>query len=81
MAAAPVAAAREVREPRIPAKPFTYALPADAGIQMMETKSTANNAAAAVSDEPVKRGRARPPRAKVAEEPMQIVETGGTPPQ
>jgi hypothetical protein len=48
---------------------------------MMETKSTANNAAAAVSDEPVKRGRARPPRAKVAEEPMQIVETGGTPPQ
>jgi hypothetical protein len=41
----------------------------------METKS--NGAPTAyVTDEPVKRGRARPPRAEVAAEPMQMVETG-----
>ena len=44
---------------------------------MMETK--ANGAPAQlVVDEPVKRGRARPPRATAAAEPMQMVETGGT---
>ncbi len=61
--------------PREPAKPFTYALPADSGIQMMETKSTA--ATAYVPEAPTApRGRARPPRAQVAAEPMQMVETG-----
>ena len=57
------------------AKPFTYALPSDAGLQLMETKSN-GVATAYVTDEPVKRGRARPPRAEVAAEPMQMVETG-----
>ena len=56
-------------------KPFTYALPGDAGLQMMETKAT-GAPTVYVSDEPVKRGRSRPPRAQVAAEPMQMVETG-----
>ena len=62
-------------------KPFTYALPGDAGLQMMETKSSAA-ATVYVTDEPVKRGRARPPRSQAAAEPMQMVETGkdATPP-
>jgi ribonuclease E len=65
--------------PREPAKPFTYALPADSGIQMMETKSTA--ATAYVPEAPAApRGRARPPRAQTAAEPMQMVETGGKSP-
>jgi ribonuclease E len=65
--------------PREPAKPFTYALPADSGIQMMETKSTA--ATAYVPEAPAApRGRARPPRAQAAAEPMQMVETGGKSP-
>lgn len=60
---------------REPAKAFSYTLPTDAGLQMMETK--ANGAPAqVVMDEPVKRGRARPPRATMAPEPMQMVETG-----
>jgi ribonuclease E len=65
--------------PREPAKPFTYALPADSGIQMMETKSTA--ATAYVPEAPAApRGRARPPRAQAAAEAMQMVETGGKSP-
>ncbi len=73
-APAPVVAAPEVK--REPVKAFSYTLPTDAGLQMMETK--ANGAPAQlVTDEPVKRGRARPPRAAVAAEPMQMVETGG----
>jgi ribonuclease E len=83
-AAQPAEVKREPRGPREPAKPFTYALPPDAGIQMMETKSTAavTTATAYVTDEPpVKRGRARPPRPQSADEPMQIVETGKTPHQ
>ncbi|MBC7709429.1 MAG: Rne/Rng family ribonuclease [Rhizobacter sp.] len=62
-------------------KPFTYALPGDAGLQMMETKSS-GAPTAYVTDEPVKRGRSRPPRSQVAAEPMQMVETGkdATPP-
>ena len=61
---------------REPAKAFSYTLPTDAGLQMMETK--ANSAPAQlVMDEPVKRGRARPPRATAPAEPMQMVETGG----
>ena len=60
---------------REPAKAFSYTLPTDAGLQMMETK--ANGAPAqVVMDEPIKRGRARPPRATMAPEPMQMVETG-----
>ena len=71
--AAPAPAAEVKREP---AKAFSYTLPTDAGLQMMETK--ANGAPAQlVMDEPVKRGRARPPRATAAAEPMQMVETGG----
>jgi len=66
--AAPVAARESV-------KPFTYQLPGDAGLQMMETRSS-GAPSPAVADEPVKRGRARPPRAEVAAEPMQMVETG-----
>jgi hypothetical protein len=66
---------REVREA---AKPFTYTLPPDAGIQMMETKSAGVAPEAYVTDEPVKRGRARPARAQSADEPMQMVETGKT---
>ena len=58
-------------------KPFTYALPSDAGLQLMETKST-SAPTAYVTDEPVKRGRARPPRAEAPAEPMQMVETGKT---
>ncbi|MEQ1594828.1 MAG: Rne/Rng family ribonuclease [Casimicrobium sp.] len=71
-----VAAPAPAPEPKREApKPFTYALPTDAGLQLMETKS--NGAATAyVTDEPVKRGRARPPRAEAAAEPMQMVETG-----
>jgi ribonuclease E len=65
--------------PREPAKPFTYTLPPDSGIQMMETKATTT--AAYVPDAPAApRGRARPPRAQVAAEPMQMVETGGKSP-
>ena len=56
-------------------KPFTYALPGDVGLQMMETKSS-GTPTAYVTDEPVKRGRSRPPRSQVAAEPMQMVETG-----
>ena len=78
-APAPVVAAAapapEVK--REPAKAFSYTLPADAGLQMMETK--ANGAPAPlVMDEPVKRGRARPPRSTAPAERMQMVETGGS---
>ena len=52
-----------------------HQLPNDAGLQMMETRSN-GAAAVAVVEELVKRGRARPPRAEVAAEPMQMVETG-----
>ncbi len=75
-APAPVVAAPAPEVKREPAKAFSYTLPTDAGLQMMETK--ANGAPAQlVTDEPVKRGRARPPRATAAAEPMQMVETGG----
>ena len=56
-------------------KPFTYALSGDAGLQMMETKAS-GAPTAYVTDEPVKRGRSRPPRSQAAAEPMQMVETG-----
>ena len=74
VAAAPAPApAPEVK--REAPKPFTYALPGDIGLQMMETKSS-GTPTAYVTDEPVKRGRSRPPRSQVAAEPMQMVETG-----
>ena len=83
-AAAPaVAAPAPVAEVKREApKPFTYALPGDIGLQMMETKSSGadGSVAAYVTDEPVKRGRARPPRSPVAAEPMQMVETGNSAP-
>jgi hypothetical protein len=60
-------------------KPFTYALPGDAGLQLMETKSS-GAVTVYVTDEPVKRGRARPPRAQAPSEPMQMVETGNAAP-
>ncbi|MEO7253590.1 MAG: ribonuclease E/G, partial [Casimicrobium sp.] len=72
--AAPAPAPEVKREP---AKAFSYTLPTDAGLQMMETKASGAPAQLVV-DEPVKRGRARPPRATAAAEPMQMVETGGT---
>ena len=74
VAAAPVPAAAPELKREAP-KPFTYALPGDVGLQMMETKSSATPTAY-VTDEPVKRGRSRPPRSQVAAEPMQMVETG-----
>jgi ribonuclease E len=73
-APAPVAPPEPKREAP---KPFTYALPSDAGLQLMETKTT-SAPTAYVTDEPVKRGRARPPRAEAPAEPMQMVETGKT---
>jgi hypothetical protein len=61
--------------PREPAKPFTFELPSDAGIQMMETTSSAPIESA---PEPVQlRGRARPPRKVLDDAPMQMVETDG----
>ncbi len=77
--AAPVAAPAPAPVPEVKReapKPFTYALPTDAGLQLMETKSSAP--VAYVTDEPVKRGRARPPRAEAPAEPMQMVETGNS---
>jgi ribonuclease E len=72
-APAPAPAPAPVRE-RGPAKPFVYELPAEAGIQMMETKS---NAPIVVAPEPAQpRGRPRPPRQATEEAPMQMVETG-----
>ena len=60
--------------PREPAQPFSYALPASAGLQVIETKSTTT---ADYAPEPAQpRGRARPPRAQATAEPMQMVETG-----
>jgi ribonuclease E len=87
-AATPAVAAADRPAPAAPTKreapaPFTYALPGDAGLQMMETKSGSASVATVV-DEPVKRGRSRPPRAQTVAEPMQMVETGkdsATPPQ
>jgi ribonuclease E len=84
-APAPVAAATPAATPapapvvkREAPKPFTYALSGDAGLQMMETKASGASGAGAayVTDEPVKRGRSRPPRSQAAAEPMQMVETG-----
>jgi ribonuclease E len=84
VAAAPSPSPASAAEPaakRDAPKPFTYALPSDAGLQLMETRSNGAPPAYA-SEEPAKRGRARPPRAEVAAEPMQMVETGGkAPPQ
>lgn len=79
-APAPVAAPAPTPAPaqatkREAPKPFTYALSGDAGLQMMETKSS-TAPTEYVTDEPVKRGRSRPPRAQAAAEPMQMVETG-----
>jgi ribonuclease E len=71
----PAPAAAPVRE-REPAKRFTYELPSDAGIQMMETTSSAPVAHVPEAAQP--RGRARPPRKTIEEAPMQMVETGGT---
>jgi hypothetical protein len=69
------AAVEPVRAPREPAKPFTFDLPSDAGIQMMETTS---NAAVASAPEPTQpRGRARPQRKALEDAPMQMVETSG----
>lgn len=74
--AAPAPAPKPAPEvKREAAKPFTYALPGDAGLQMMETKSS-GAPTAYVTDEPVKRGRSRPARSQAAAEPMQMVETG-----
>ncbi|MBL8311718.1 MAG: Rne/Rng family ribonuclease [Burkholderiales bacterium] len=72
--AAPAVAAH-APAPRETPKPFTYQLPSDVGLQMMETRGNGASGAP-VNEEPVKRGRARPPRAEVASEPMQMVETG-----
>jgi ribonuclease E len=59
---------------REPAKRFVYELPSDAGIQMMETTSSAP---ISVAPEPVQpRGRPRPPKKTLEEAPMQMVETG-----
>ncbi len=74
-APAPVAAPAPAA-PREPARRFTYALPSDAGIQMMETSNAAPPAAQTA--EPVApRGRPRPPKQIVADAPMQMVETAG----
>ncbi len=76
VAATPSSAAAPAPEvKREAAKPFTYTLPGDVGLQMMETKSS-GAPTVYVTDEPVKRGRSRPPRSQVAAEPMQMVETG-----
>ncbi len=76
-AAAPAPAPAPAAKREAP-KPFTYALSGDAGLQMMETKSGGASGADAayVADEPVKRGRSRPPRSQAAAESMQMVETG-----
>ncbi len=76
VAAAPAPAPATAPEVKREApKPFTYALPGDVGLQMMETKSS-DVPTVYVTDEPVKRGRSRPPRSLAAAEPMQMVETG-----
>ncbi|MCC7067414.1 MAG: Rne/Rng family ribonuclease [Burkholderiales bacterium] len=73
VAPAPAPAASAPAPAPAEAKPFTYALSGDSGLQMMETRHQAT----ATTDEPqVKRGRARPPRAAHVDEPMQMVETG-----
>ena len=77
VAAQPPAPVAEVKREAL--KPFTYALPGDIGLQMMETKAS-DTPTAYVTDEPVKRGRARPPRSPAAAEPMQMVETGNVAP-
>jgi hypothetical protein len=77
--ALPVSTAPAPEVKREAPKPFTYALPGDVGLQMMETKSS-SAATAYVTDEPVKRGRTRPPRSQTAVEPMQMVETGNAVP-
>jgi ribonuclease E len=60
--------------PREQPRRFTYALPSDAGIQLMETSNAA--APAPQTAEPTTpRGRPRPPKQVVADAPMQMVET------
>jgi ribonuclease E len=72
VAPAPVAPAPTPREAP---KPFTYAMPTDSGMQLMETTNAAPSSY--VPEAPSQpRGRARPPRQVVAEAPMQMVETG-----
>jgi ribonuclease E len=74
VAAAPAPAAPPA--PREPARRFTYALPSDAGIQMMETSNAAPPTAQTTEPAPP-RGRARPPKQTIADAPMQMVETSG----
>ncbi|MCX8098356.1 MAG: Rne/Rng family ribonuclease [Casimicrobiaceae bacterium] len=58
---------------RPPVQPFTFTLPPDAGVQVVETRFPAE---LVLRDEPAPRlGRPRPPRPPVNEEPMQLVET------
>ena len=58
--------------PPAPAKPYT--LPADSGLELIETR----HAAPAPSDEPQdtqRPRRVRPPRPTIADEPLEIIET------
>ena len=64
------------REPTAPAEPpAPYTLPADSGLEMVETRHTRSATPAADEVEPPRPRRVRPPRAVVSDEPLQFVET------
>ena len=62
--------------PELP--PVSLTLPPDSGLELVETKSRVEPTA---EPEPAPAGprRVRPPKVAIAEEPLQIVETQGTP--
>jgi hypothetical protein len=72
----PVAAPRLI--PELP--PVSLALPPDSGLELVETKFKSLPAAEAEPATPSGPRRVRPPKAVIAEEPLQIVETQPTQP-
>jgi hypothetical protein len=83
-AARPVEPARVTAPPRpIEALPtVSMTLPADSGLELVETRSKAVSMPEPEPAPPPGPRRVRPPRVTITEEPLQIVEThkGGQPP-
>ena len=84
----PVAPERMVQSRPAPPRPIealpsvSMTLPADSGLELVETRSIAIPMAEPDPTPPAGPRRVRPPRVVIAEEPLQIVEThkGGQPP-
>jgi hypothetical protein len=79
----PIAFAESVLTPREPARPrnlpdippVSRALPPDSGLELVETRGHIATPLADEPAEPPRPKRVRPPRAEIANEPLELVET------